>query len=370
MAGAASAQTGGDALADEYPRIELVTMGIGSQIWEKHGHIAICVYLRPGRGRCYNYGVANFHEPVGMFMSFLRGEPSFWVAATTPQRLYAQYRRADRTIYVQRLPLPREAKIEIIKKLAFDVKVENRYYSYDHFYDNCTTRVRDIIDDATGGALSKTDHPAAPETFRAYARAGFTGLPWALLVTDLAMGRSTDARPTHYEAMFLPDYLRDAVAAELGAEPEVVYQRVGPPHPEEGSSGRLVLLLIIVVTTASAWATRLAGRFERLGMGFAVFFPALIGLVLWFGVIVSPVPYVRFNEAALVFWPLDFALPFLGARKRSLYARTRVAVILAVSVLLAVGVFRQPIWVFLLWPLIPAGTVVLPELMAWRRAGS
>jgi hypothetical protein len=358
-------------LAEQYPVIELVTMGIGSMIWEKHGHIAICVrFPRPSRDRCFNYGVASFHQPVGMFMSFLRGKDSFWVAATSPERLAEQYRRADRTIFVQKLPLDQEQKRQVIKKLMFDVRPENRYYSYDHFMDNCTTRVRDILDDVTGGKLSKSGKPPAPESFRAYARAGFTGLPWALVITDLFMGRTTDAQPTHYEAMFLPDYLRMAVADEFGAEPEIVYQRQGAPHPTEGSSGRFGFFLIILLTTAPAWATRLWGRFRRLGLGIAIFFPALIGLVLWFGVVVSPVPYVRFNEAALLCMPLDFALPFLTGRRLILYARARVAIILLASLLMAIGVFHQPIWVLALWPLIPLGTVVLPDLMAQRQAAA
>jgi hypothetical protein len=358
-------------LADRYPIVELVTMGIGSLMWEKHGHIAICVrFVRPGRDRCFNYGVANFRQPVGMFMSFLRGEDSFWVAATTPEHLREQYRRADRTIYVQKLPLTDEQKRQVIKKLMFDVKPENRYYSYDHFLDNCTTRVRDIIDDATGGRLSQTGKPRAPETFRQYARAGFTGLPWALVVTDTFMGRSTDAYPTHYEAMFLPDYMRMAVEEEFGVEPIVVYARRGEPHPDEGSSGRFGLFLIILLATAPAWATRLWGRFQRLGLGIAIFIPGFIGLLAWFGVLVSPVPYVRFNEVALVCMPLDFALPFLSGRRLITYARVRVAIILLVSLLLASGVFHQPIWVLALWPLIPLGTVVLPDIIAARRGAA
>lgn len=358
-------------LADQYPIVELVTMGIGSRIWEKHGHIAICIrFVRPGRDVCFNYGVANFHQPVSMFMSFLRGEPSFWVAATRPERLIAQYRRADRTIFVQRLPLTQEQKRQVIQKLMFDVRPENRYYSYDHFMDNCTTRVRDIIDKVTGGKLSNTGKPEAPETFREYARAGFTGLPWALVITDLFMGRSTDVHPTHYEAMFLPDYLRHSVTEEFGADPIIVYQRKGPPHPTEGSSGRFGFFLIILLTTAPAWATRLWGRWQRLGLGVAIFLPAFIGLVLWFGVVVSPVPYVRYNEAALVCMPLDFALPFLSGRRLILYARIRVAIILLVSLFLAIGVFHQPIWVLALWPLIPLGTVVLPDLLGRRRGAA
>ena len=45
----------------------------------------------------------------------------------------------------------------MIDKLEYDILDEHRYYAYDHFWDNCTTRVRDILDDVTGGALSLDD---------------------------------------------------------------------------------------------------------------------------------------------------------------------------------------------------------------------
>src|SRR5690348_16686509 len=68
------------ALYKDPPVIELVTMGVGSLIWERHGHIALCVrYADPREDACYNYGIGDFHDPFGMAWGFFRGTNSFWV---------------------------------------------------------------------------------------------------------------------------------------------------------------------------------------------------------------------------------------------------------------------------------------------------
>src|SRR5215831_13363520 len=98
------------------PVIDLVTMGIGALIWERHGHIALCV-TKHGLGdalsqrvprkddRCYNYGIGDFHEPIKMTWGFFRGANSFWVGKDTPQNMLQVYLYFDRTIWVQTLPL-------------------------------------------------------------------------------------------------------------------------------------------------------------------------------------------------------------------------------------------------------------------------
>jgi hypothetical protein len=94
------------------PVIELVTMGIGELIWERHGHIALCV-REAGRHRCYSYGVAEFHKPLSMAWAFFRGAKSFWVAEQSPGQMLAVYTRADRTVWVQPLPLSPEQKQQV-----------------------------------------------------------------------------------------------------------------------------------------------------------------------------------------------------------------------------------------------------------------
>ena len=184
-------------LYDEKPTIELVTMGVGGLIWERHGHIALCVrYDNPRQDACYNYGIGDFRHPFQMAWGFFRGTNSFWVGKMDPRQMLNIYRYADRTIWVQPLPLTPEQKKKVIDKLERDILEENKHYAYDHFWDNCTTRVRDVLDGATDGALTNMKGPVGTETYRDLARKGFFGMRVPLLITDIAMGRVTDRVPT------------------------------------------------------------------------------------------------------------------------------------------------------------------------------
>src|SRR5689334_14058185 len=88
-----------------YPVVELVTMGVGSLIWERHGHIALCIrYQDPNQDVCYNYGIGDFHEPIKMAAGFFRGTNSFWVGPQDPMQMLGIYLYGDRTVWVQPLP--------------------------------------------------------------------------------------------------------------------------------------------------------------------------------------------------------------------------------------------------------------------------
>ena len=368
------------------PGVKLVTMGVGSLIWERHGHIALCTCGDGGRrDACYNYGIGDFAKPLNMAWGFLRGENSFWVGKMNPVQMIAVYQLADRTVWVQDLPLTPAQEAKVVAKLELDILEENKHYSYDHFWDNCTTRVRDIIDDATGGELSKMTNLTDDRTFRDLAREGFLGMRIPLLITDIGMNRVTDRVPTYWERMFLPDYLREAVEAKWNIKPVVLYQRKGPPSLKELEkaladptlssteraklqaqfdalenmpSGRIVFCLVVMLLTAPAWLTRRWGKLERTGLVVAVAPAAFLGLVLWTLAVVSPLPYfMRWNEALLCLMPFDFLLLFLPAGLKKKYARGRVIMLGLVAALLLVNVFKAPIWPVWLWALIPNAVV-------------
>jgi len=343
-------------LYEDYPVVELVTMGIGSLIWERHGHIALCVrYADHTQDACYNYGIGDFHEPMKMTAGFFRGSNSFWVGKMDPSSMLNIYRYADRTIWVQPLPLTREQRQRVIDNLEHDILDANKYYAYDHFWDNCTTRVRDVLDNATDHALRKMQGTVDDRTYRDLARRGFFGMRIPLLITDIAMGRVTDRVPSYYERMFLPDYMREAAEKLWGVKPIAIYERRGPPPLDDAPSGRILFSLVILLLTAPAWIAKLWGRFERTGLAIAILPYALLGFVMTFLAIISPLPYVRANESCVVLIPFDILMIwFLSPPRRRLYARVRVGMIVLVACLLAVGLFKQPIWPILLWPLVPA----------------
>jgi hypothetical protein len=349
-------------LYQDKPVIELVTMGVGSLIWERHGHIALCVrYDDRSQDACYNYGIGDFHHPLGMAWGFLRATGSFWVGKSSVGDMLSIYQYADRTIWVQPLPLTREEKDKVIAKLEHDILEPNKYYAYDHFWDNCTTRVRDVIDQATGGKLTKMTETTDGRTFRDLAREGFFGMPIPLLITDIAMGRVTDRTPTYFERMFLPQYLREAVHKLWGIAPIAVYERKGPPPPADSPSGRVWFALVALLLTAPAWITRLIGRGQRAGLAVAVIPYVLLGAVLTGIAIISPLTYMRWQETCLILLPLDVLLLILPAARRRLYARGRIAMLGLIVVLQLIGVMTQPLLAPVIWAAVPLAVVAF-----WR----
>lgn len=336
------------------PRIELYTMGQGEHLFERFGHAAICVIddHAPARSRCYNYGTTDFGSPPEeLGWAFLRGRARFWVSVWPLERMLKSYEADDRTIYRQRLPLSPEQARRVREKLEHDARPENRYYLYHHFHDNCTTRLRDIIDVAAGGSLSRATERPFPATFRSIGREGLAEAPLALVVGDLLVGRDADRHPTVREAMFLPDVLRREVAAELGAPPELVYAREGrsfshdPPH---NGPYQLALAALIALPVALA---RLARRAERVALALSGLLLGLIGLAVWAVALVSSVPELRANEVLIVFWPSDLALGALTPVWRQRYAKLRLCLLFVTSALAVIGVLRQPL---LSWVLVAA----------------
>lgn len=364
------------------PVVELVTMGIGSLMWERHGHIALCIrYLNPDDDVCYNYGIGDFHDPIGMAFGFLRGTKSFWVGRQDPLDMFSVYLHFDRTIWVQPLPLDPDQVRAVVAKLEHDVLEENKHYAYDHFWDNCTTRVRDILDTVTHGSFRAMRGNVYGRTYRDLTRDGFAGMTGfgdgrlMMLVTDFVLGRVTDRVPSYWDRMFLPDYFRDAVRVRWGIDPTVVYQRktgfdtlggqlevyaqaFGLPPPRSGSSGRLALLMVILLLTAPAWLTRKWGRFQGLGLAVAIVPPVLLGTAFWFLSAISPLPYLRWNEICLILVPIDLVILFLSEPRRIAYAKARLVMLAAIALLMLVNVLRQPLWMELLWPAIPLAAVV------------
>jgi hypothetical protein len=374
---------------DEGVKIDLVTMGIGALPWERHGHIALCVTHRgmriaarhsdPGDA-CYNYGIGDFHHPLAMAWGFFRGEHSFWVGKSSPEDMLQVYLYFDRTIWVQELPLDEAQRQKVIAKLEHDILEPNRYYAYDHFWDNCTTRIRDIIDDVTDHALSKMTDSPGTKTFRDLSRDGFQGFRLELLATDIELGRSTDRVPTYWERMFLPQFLREAVQTKWGIKPVPIYVRKecvasyrepdhsdpdclerGIPTVQDQKSGRFLMALAILALTSPVWLTRLWGRFQRTGLAIAIIPYWILGVVTTTLSVLSPLPYIRPNETDLVLLVFDIAILFLPAALKVKYAKFRVGMLVVIALLLLVNVLHQPVWTLMLWPLIPMATVAF-----WR----
>ncbi len=190
--------------------MSLVTMGVGVRVWERFGHNAIVVEDRQrGIRTAYNYGLFDFRQE-DFLLRFIQGRMWYWMQGLEADAMLRSYVRDNRSVWIQELDLPPDARLALRDFLIWNERPENRYYRYDYYRDNCSTRVRDALDRALGGRLrARTDTVPTGTTYRFHtARLTADDVP---LYTGLAvaLGESVDHPITAWEEMFLPLSVRE-----------------------------------------------------------------------------------------------------------------------------------------------------------------
>ena len=192
--------------------IVLVTFGQGELVFERFGHNAIWVHdPASGTDVTYDWGNFSFHQP-NFLRRFLTGDTRYWMEAKDANAMVDFYRRLGRTITVQRLNLTAEQKASLREDLRRNALEENKFYRYDYFVDNCSTRLRDALDRTIGGVLrAATDSSRTPLSYRSESVRLTDGDRPIQTGIDIALGRPADAPLTAWESFFIPMRLRDAV---------------------------------------------------------------------------------------------------------------------------------------------------------------
>jgi hypothetical protein len=241
-ASSASAESGADL------RVFLMTFSDGSLIYEKFGHNTICIHdptpsaevvarradtdaryqSRFDEGiprvspflptdKAYHYGAFDF-EQESFVWRFLHGRMEYWMQSEWADYTALAYAADNRAVLLQELDLPPARKRELQQFLAWNERPENRTYRYDYYRDNCSTRVRDAIDRATGGELARqlqavrTDATYRSHTRRVTGQLSLEGLFWFTSFTYV-LGHPVDVRLSAWEECFLPERLADHVRA-------------------------------------------------------------------------------------------------------------------------------------------------------------
>ena len=215
-------------------RISLMTVAPGEFVYSTFGHSAIRVF-DPAQGvdRCYNYGTFQFDQP-NFLLKFCRGKLLYFLDIES-YRGFEYGNLADRrTMQEQYLQLDSTQRQRLFALLQENAQEENRYYQYDFFYDNCATRIRDIVQNALLNEVTydSTQLPMGT-TMRQLLRPYLVRQPWMGFGIDLVLGTPADRRAAPQDFMFLPDGLHNMFGtARLPDGRALVYdERLTPPRP-------------------------------------------------------------------------------------------------------------------------------------------
>ncbi len=185
--------------------LKVAVMGPGDELYFWWGHIALVIEdSNTGTSRFFDYGLFSF-DNENFFYNFAFGRLLYCCGVSSTNRNIEIYEETNRDIVFYTLNIPPENRVKVRDYAEFNVLPENRDYYYHHFKDNCSTRIRDLIDLAVGGQF-KEQYENAPGryTFRQHVRRHTWYNPpidWAL---NFWMGQVIDTPTTIWEEMFLP----------------------------------------------------------------------------------------------------------------------------------------------------------------------
>ena len=245
-----------DTLMARRLHVTLLTFGQGTPVFERFGHNALRIAdPLTGLDVSWNWGMFSFDEP-NFLGRFLRGTSQYWMQGFSTEPLLAYYRENDRQTVEQVLALSGAQKLELLQFVRWNERDANKYYRYDYFLDNCSTRVRDALDQVLGGALKRAWADSLGEfSFRGEALRLTEGAPFSRLGIDIALGPRADARMTAWREMYVPMRLRDRLRGivvrgadgapvKLVASERVVYAATRAP---EGSTPSPLPPLYVVI---------------------------------------------------------------------------------------------------------------------------
>ncbi|MBX2887153.1 MAG: DUF4105 domain-containing protein [Ferruginibacter sp.] len=194
-------------------RISLLTCTPGDELYSLFGHSAIrIVDSSTVTDIVFNYGTFNFDDK-NFYLKFARGKLDYFLSLEYYNDFVSLYQNTGRNITEQVLNLSSTEKINLQNALLTNAREENRYYKYDFFFDNCTTRLRDLI------VQYKHPSPILPpamgsdmrfrEAIHEYLDNGKQY--WSKLGIDILLGTPTDAIMTASQQQFLPNNLMTAI---------------------------------------------------------------------------------------------------------------------------------------------------------------
>ncbi|MDL2243585.1 DUF4105 domain-containing protein [Bacteroidales bacterium OttesenSCG-928-J19] len=238
-----------------------------NEVYTIYGHTALRVSdTDRGLDVVFNWGTFNFNEPNFIYR-FVKGEADYFLSVADYNRFYRAYAMDNSTVVEQVFRLSDKQKGIIIQLLEENSLPENLVYHYNFLFDNCTTRVRDIIVQACDNRLVYPKQDSSQTTFRQLINSCTEPYPWMSFGIDLIIGCGADSLIHLNQELFLPERLMDTL------EESTIKDDEGNLHP-------LASLSQPIMETDLYQAPKLYFWDNPAVVGW-ILFVLFLGLILW-----------------------------------------------------------------------------------------
>ena len=189
--------------------ISLLTCQPHDEIYSLYGHTAIRFHdMRKKQpiDVAFNYGVFDFKKSF-FILRFVFGLTDYELGVYPYQFFSEEYRRLGCMVTEQVINLTNEEKEKLKEALYENLRPENRTYRYNYFYNNCTTKARDIIEQSINGKIEYTENKDVTTSYRDMVHEMTRNHPWARWGNDFLLGFQSDFQTEPRQQEFLPHQL-------------------------------------------------------------------------------------------------------------------------------------------------------------------
>lgn len=189
-------------------KVSVLSCGPGSELYSKFGHSAIRIKDPVNRmDIVYNYGVFDFNQP-NFYLNFGKGRLNYMLVRHRTADFINQYKSEKRGIVEQVLNLNTSEQNKLLNFLENNAKPENRTYSYHFFFNNCATKLIDVIAIANPDIVFEKEFIDENLSFRSLINNKISENNWGAFGINTALGSKIDQTATDYQHRFLPENIK------------------------------------------------------------------------------------------------------------------------------------------------------------------
>lgn len=201
-------------LLSKEAEISILTCGPGVELYSAFGHSAFRVRDEVNNlDLVYNYGTFDPDAP-GFYLQFAMSRAQYRLRAYGFSAFLKEYAIENRWVTGQVLALDAAARQAVFDLLSINAQPQNAAYRYDYFYDNCSSKIREVLAKVLGDKITfHDDYLSHRYTRRELVRQYVGDNSWGSLAIQVALGAVIDRKITAEECGFLPDYIFESFGA-------------------------------------------------------------------------------------------------------------------------------------------------------------
>jgi len=324
------------------------------EIYSLYGHAALR-WHEGDTDMVFNWGMFSFSKPY-FALRFVFGLTDYELAAYPFDRFWPYYQQWGSSITEQVLNLTNDEKRKLKKLLAENLEPENRVYRYNFFYNNCSTKPRDVVENSINGQVIYNEREDYEPSFRDMVRECNRNHLWSKCGNDMLLGLKADMKTNRSEQEFLPmNLMQDFAHAQIYKDGEYRplvkeqrmlvmpgVQQIEPDFILTPTELALILLVISLAIALYEWKRKkIAKWYDVLLMTVQ----GLAGIVLTV-MIFSQHPTTSLNLNLLLFNPLPLLfIPAIIKGKRGLWRKVQFSMLILFAIGGIFQSYAEGIWI-------------------------